>query len=206
MIPATDEDKLKSMIYRQLDGSNDKLDYSEYLRLCRTRYEEEKHAERKTRFNLKTTLDEELLSFAYSYHNSTPDKHRGVDLGALKAIKKHNKCSGRDPIVVHFFRIYNDLKRIVADFLSGNYHIDNGEEDGTIGESVQKNLLSSSLEDKLIKLAGEYEKAPENKRRKIDVRALQTIRRCRSCKNSLSMTRSYYRIYYHMTGRGRKKL
>ena len=203
MIPATDEDRLKSMIYRQLDGSDDKLDYSGYVKMCRSKYEEEKYAGHKLRFNPKTTLEEELLSFAYSYHNSTPDKHRRIDARALKAIKKHNGCTGTDHIAMHFFRVYNDIKRVVADFLSGYYYVEHVGEYVCSVETVPKDKLSSSLEDELVKLAEEYEKAPENKKRKIDFSALQTIRRCGSCKNSKSMTRSYYRIYYHMTGRGR---
>lgn len=207
MIPSTDEDRLKSRIYRQLDSVDSKLDYTEYVKLCRSRYEQEKYSDKKSKFNIKTTLEEELVSLAYSYYNSLESSHRRIDARALKTIKKHNKCSGRDPVVVHFFRVYNDIKRSVADLLAGSCYIEDCLEDYTNPEIiVLGDKLSTSLEDQLVKLAEEYNNVSEDKKRKIDIKAFQMIKRCRSCRNSLSMTRANYRYYYHMTGRGRKKI
>jgi len=204
MIPATDEDRRKSTIYRRVYGSDGKIDYLDYFRLCRKEYEEQNHSAKTPRFNLPTTLDEDLLVLAYSYHNSSPNKHKDIDKKALRTIKKHNKCSGTDSVARHFFRVYNELKKSVADFLSGNYYIEDVEEDIDPVMSVSKKRLSNRLEDNLFDLAEEYEKCPEDKKREIDKKALQTIRRCKSCRNSPATTRSYYKIYYQMTGRGRE--
>lgn len=201
-MPVTDEDRLKSKIYHQLESTG-KLSYLEYIQLCGVKYEQEKHAKKPSKFNPKTTLDEKLLSLAYSYHRSNPNKRREIDARALKAIKKHNRCKGTDKVARHFFRVYTDTKRAVADFLLGRYCIEYMEEDGTLGEYIPENLLSSSLEDSLVKLAEEYEQAPDARKRKIDSKAWQMIRRCSSCKNSALIARSYYRIYFQMTGRGR---
>jgi hypothetical protein len=205
MIPATDEDRRKSIIYRRLYGGDGKTDYQEYLRICRREYEKESHTVKAPKFNFHTTLDEELLILAYSYYNSKPDKHRKIDARALKSIKKHNKCGGTDPVARHFFRVYNELKRSVADFLSENYYVEYVEEDESPVVSDSKNRSSNRLEDSLFELAEQYEISPDDKKRAVDKRALLTIRRCKSCRNSPAITRSYYKIYYQMTGRGREE-
>ncbi len=204
MIPATEEDRLKSRIYYRVglvNGGN----YSDYIRECRKKFEEEKYLSKPVAS--VTSLEDELLSLAYSFVKTLEGKQRRVDARALKSIKKYLKCSGKDPIVVHFFRIYNDIKRALPDFLSVHYYIDDCLEDGReIAEIILGGGVGKTLDDKLVKLVDEYEKASEDRKRKIDSEALQTIKRCRSCKNSAFMTRSYYRIYYHMTGRGRKQV
>jgi hypothetical protein len=205
MIPATDEDRLKSGIYRKVEGLCGKTDYFEYAMLCRKRYEEENHKEKEPRFSFRATLDEELLHLAYSHYNSKPDKHRKIDARALKSIKKHNRCSGTDPVARHFFRVYNELKRSVADFLLGNYYLEYVEEDEDPVVSVSKKRSSNRLEDSLFELAEQYGISPDDKKREVDKRALLTIRRCKGCRNSPAITRSYYKIYYQMTGRGREE-
>jgi len=83
MIPTIDEDRLKSSVYRQLEGILGKVDYPEYVRLCRSKYEDERRAESKHRFNPRTTYDEEMLILAYSYHNSSPDNRKKIDAKQL---------------------------------------------------------------------------------------------------------------------------
>jgi len=204
MIPVTEEDRLKSQIYYR-EGLVKTGDYVDYIRECRKRLEEERYLSKSV---VKVvSLEDELLSLAYGFIKTPENRQRRIDVRALKAIKKHLKCSGKDPIVVHFFRIYNDIKRALPDFLSGNYFIEDYLEDGREAtEIILRDEVSKTLEDQLVDLVDEYEKAAVDKKRKIDYKALQTIKRCRSCKNSDFMTRAYYKVYYHMTGRGRKEI
>ena len=202
MIPATEEDRLKSQIYYRV-GLVRIGDYLDYIRECRKKLEEEKYLSKPVA--MAVSLEDELLSLAYSFIKTPENRQRKIDVRALKSIKKHMKCSGNDPIVVHYFRIYKDIKRTLPGFLSGYYCIEDCLEDGReAAEIILADRVGKTLQDQLVKLVDDYQRAPEDKKRKIDGRALQTIRRCARCKNSDFLTRSYYRVYYHMTGRGRK--
>ena len=146
MIPATDEDRLKSKIYRELEGECP--DYHELIKRCRVKYEEKNNFDNKPGTNSKhwfskiiPTLDEQLLSYAFTHHSTPIKNQRDVDAKALKAIKKYTHSKGSDRASMHYFRIYNDIKRALGDFLTGNYYIDNVAEDETLEKSLNELIL-----------------------------------------------------------------
>lgn len=190
MIPVTDEDRLKLMVYRQVKSDSKGLTFQEYLSLVRATYEKAKYAGKKIRFAAQG-LEEQLFLDANTWLNTPENKRRDVDVSALRKIKSAKKCKGNDPVGISYFRMYNEMKKSLGDLNNGIAYIEDQEE--IIEET--NGFSDDSLEGQLIKLAQKYKSVFWFRKRNIDKQAYMTIRRCASCKNSRELLRYYYNFY-----------
>lgn len=114
--PPTNEDRLKSQIYREVADKFVEEDILEYLKECRRSYELERYTKPGliSRFFRRYTLEEGLFRLALEHENANEDEKRKIDHKALRLIKRC--CRGSFSFLREYYGMYRDIKR-------GNFYI-----------------------------------------------------------------------------------
>jgi len=112
----TDEDKLKSRIYREVMDGLKGGDISLFVRECQRRYESEKYKRHGfiSSFFRRYTLEEGLFKLALEHENADEDEKRKIDHKALRLVGRC--CKGSFSFLREYYRVYRDIKR-------GNFYI-----------------------------------------------------------------------------------
>lgn len=134
MLPQTEEDKLKSRIYKEVVQENHLEDKSEYLKVYEKRYEQEKNNKAKEKFHFfkRYSLEEGLINLANEY-NKIPDikkkKKRKIDWHAYRLIKRCSICKKDKEITRYYYKMYKQMKSSYLDFSKGIGYIEDQKED-----------------------------------------------------------------------------
>lgn len=109
ILPASSEDRIKSLIYSEINKEKGLDDIGEYTRECTRRYDTERYKKLGVKAKRSFTLEEGLLQIAIEHEDAEDSKKRNFNIKALKLIRRC--CHGSFTFVRNYFRMYRDMKR-----------------------------------------------------------------------------------------------